>query len=73
LINKNSFRQAPLKAVDAQLTEFQQLNVSTTKHIQPIKELELKMFHQTQTARKPPSACTAVTPNSDGMVPSAAG
>jgi len=31
------------------------------------------MFHQTQTARKPPSACAAVTPNSDGMVPPAAG
>jgi len=27
------------------------------------KKLELKMFYETQTARKPPSACTAVTPS----------
>jgi len=34
--------------------------------------LELKMFYQTYTARKPPSACTAVTPGCDAMVSSAA-
>jgi len=27
------------------------------------EELELKMFYQTYTARKPPSACAAVTPS----------
>jgi len=36
------------------------------------KQLELKMFYQTYTALKPPSACTPVTPGGHGMVPSAA-
>lgn len=36
-------------------------------------QLELKMFYQAYTTRKPLSACTAVTPGCDGMVQSAAG
>ena len=41
-------------------------NTERLKHKQKkkkeLKTIELNMFYQTQTARKPPSACTAITP-----------